>query len=62
MERERMKPTDQFFIDSACCEGSDGTRVPVINPATEEAFADVCWGRPEDADLASESSESALYR
>jgi len=44
-----MNTSYQLFIDGVWREGSDGTRVPVINPATEEPFAEVCWGTPEDA-------------
>ena len=50
----------QLFIDGVWRDGSGGTRVPVINPATEEAFAEVCWGTPEDASLALAAAERAL--
>ncbi|MBK7456168.1 MAG: hypothetical protein IPJ46_21345 [Anaerolineales bacterium] len=32
----------------------------MINPATEEAFAEVCWGSPEDANSAVDAAERAL--
>lgn len=50
----------QLFIDGVWRDGSTGARVPVINPATEESFAEVCWGTPEDANLAVDASERAL--
>ena len=31
----------QLFIDGVWREGSDGTKAPVMNPATEEVFAEV---------------------
>jgi aldehyde dehydrogenase (NAD+) len=34
----------------------------VINPATEETFAKVCWGTPEDANLAIAAAEKALAK
>lgn len=50
----------QLLIDGVWREGSDGTRVAVIDPATEEAFAEVSWGTPEDANLALAAAEKAL--
>ena len=55
-----MNTSYQLFIDGVWREGSDGTKVPVINPATEEAFAEVSWGTPEDANLALAAAEKAL--
>ncbi len=55
-----MNTSYQLFIDGVWREGSDGKRVPVINPATEEAFAEVSWGTVDDANLAVESSQKAL--
>jgi len=55
-----MNTSYQLFIDGVWREGSDGTKVPVINPATEEAFAEVSWGTPEDASLALGAAEKAL--
>ncbi len=42
-----MNASYQVFIDGIWREGSDNTKVPVINPATEEVFAEVSWGTPE---------------
>ena len=55
-----MNTSYQLFIDGVWREGSDGIKVPVINPATEEAFAEVSWGTPEDASLALAAAEKAL--
>ena len=55
-----MKTSYQLLIDGVWREGSDGTKVPVINPATEEVFAEVSWGTPEDANLALAAAEKAL--
>jgi aldehyde dehydrogenase (NAD+) len=55
-----MNTSYQVFIDGIWREGSDNTRVPVINPATEEIFAEVSWGSPEDASLALEAAQKAL--
>lgn len=55
-----MNRAYQLLIGGVWREGFDGTRVPVINPATEEAFAEVCWGTPEDANLAIAAAEEAL--
>ena len=57
-----MNTSYQLFIDGVWREGSDGTRVPVVNPATEEAFAEVSWGTPQDADLALAAAEKALAK
>lgn len=50
----------QLFIDGIWRKGSEGTWMPVINPATEEAFAEVSWGTPDDASLAIGAAEDAL--
>ena len=55
-----MNTSYQVFIDGVWREGSDGTKVPVINPATEEIFAEVSWGSAEDASLALEAAQKAL--
>ncbi len=55
-----MNSSYQLFIDGVWREGSDGTRVTVINPATEEVFASVSWGTPEDARLAVDAAQRAL--
>ena len=51
---------NQILINGMWRDGSDGTKAPVINPATEEAFAEVCWGTPADADLALDAAEKAI--
>ena len=55
-----MNTSYQVFIDGVWREGSDGTKVPVINPATEEIFAEVSWGSAEDASLTLEAAQKAL--
>ena len=55
-----MNTSYQLLIDGVWREGSDGTKAPVINPATEEIFAEVSWGTPEDASLAIGAAEKAL--
>jgi len=55
-----MNTTNQVFIDGVWREGLAGTKVPVINPATEEIFAEVSWGTPKDANLALEAAQRAL--
>ncbi len=55
-----MNTSYQVFIDGIWREGSDGTKVPVINPANEERFADVSWGSAEDANLALDAAQRAL--
>ncbi len=55
-----MNTSYQLYVDGIWREGSDGTRVPVINPATEEVFAEVSWGTSEDAGLALEAGQKAL--
>lgn len=55
-----MNTSYQLFIDGVWREGSDGARVPVLNPATEEVIAEVSWGTPEDANLALEAGQKAL--
>ena len=55
-----MNTSYQLFIDGVWREGLDRTRMPVINPATEEAFAEVSWGTPQDANLALAAAEKAL--
>lgn len=39
-----MNTSYQVFIDGVWREGMDGSKVSVINPATEEVFAEVSWG------------------
>ncbi len=55
-----MNNSYQVFIDGVWREGSDGTKVSVVNPATEETFAEVSWGTAEDANLALEAAQRAL--
>ena len=55
-----MNHSYQVFINGIWREGSDGTRVAVTNPATEEVFATVSWGTPEDASLALAAAQAAL--
>ncbi len=55
-----MNTSYQLFINGAWREGSDGAKVPVVNPATEEQFAEVSWGNAQDANLALEAAQNAL--
>lgn len=55
-----MNTSYQVFINGVWREGSDGKKVPVINPATEETFAEVSWGTAEDASLALDAAQKAM--
>ena len=55
-----MNFPDQLLINGRWQNGSGGVKAAVINPATAEAFAEVCWGEREDADLALQAAEQAL--
>ncbi len=55
-----MNTSYKGFVEKVWHEGADGTRVPVIDPATEEVFAEVSWGTAEDASLALEAAQKAL--
>ncbi|MEW6046121.1 MAG: aldehyde dehydrogenase family protein [Bacillota bacterium] len=55
-----MEYPARLYIAGKWREGSDGTRVPVIDPATEEPFAEVSWGSSDDASAAVEAARRAL--
>jgi len=55
-----MNTSYKDFAEKVWHEGSDGKKVPVIDPATEEVFAEVRWATQEDARLALEAAQTAL--
>jgi aldehyde dehydrogenase (NAD+) len=55
-----MNTSAQILVDKVARKTLGGKRVPVIDPATEEVFAEVSWGTPEDARLALEAAQNAL--
>jgi succinate-semialdehyde dehydrogenase / glutarate-semialdehyde dehydrogenase len=50
----------QLFIDGAWCESSSGKKLPVVNPATEETIAEVCWGSRADTARAVAAAAAAM--
>lgn len=52
--------TTQLFINGQWVDGENGDRLDVINPATEETLATVCYGTAGDARRALEAAQSAL--
>jgi succinate-semialdehyde dehydrogenase / glutarate-semialdehyde dehydrogenase len=48
-----------LYIGGQWCEGSDGQRIEVRDPATDAAIADVASGTPEDARAAVDAAEAA---
>ena len=55
-----MQPTYQGLIERVSPVGTHGARVPVIDPGSEEVFAEVRWATAEDAALALDTAEQAL--
>ena len=55
-----MEWPNRLFIGGSWVEGANGSKAPVVDPATEEPFAEVCWGTAEDARAAIEAAERAL--
>ena len=51
---------DQLYINQQWVDGSSGDRLDIINPATEEAFANIAYGTAEDARRALEAAQAAL--
>ncbi len=49
----------KMLIGGEWREGSDGERIPVLNPATGDVFAEVCGGTPGDATAAVEAADRA---
>jgi len=50
----------KFYIDGAWVEPSGTARLPVIDPCTEEAFAEVAMGTPTDIDRAVAAAKRAF--
>ncbi|MCX4174756.1 MULTISPECIES: aldehyde dehydrogenase family protein [Paraburkholderia] len=50
----------KFYIDGAWVEPSGTARLPVIDPCTEEAFAEVAMGTPADIDRAVAAAKRAF--
>jgi aldehyde dehydrogenase (NAD+) len=47
-EHVRLRDSYGLFIDGSFVDPVDGTRVPSINPATEEVVAEVAFAGPQD--------------
>ncbi|MCA0043803.1 aldehyde dehydrogenase family protein [Celeribacter litoreus] len=52
--------TDRFYIDGAWLPSKGGTFADVINPATEEVFAEVAMGTAADVDAAVAAAKAAF--
>lgn len=50
----------QMYIDGRWCESSDGRTAQVVNPATEEAFAEVPLATAEDVDRAVRAAKASF--
>ena len=50
----------QLYVNGAFTESASGKRIPVINPATEEPFAEVSQGGREDAKKAIAAASAAM--
>ena len=50
----------RFYVDGAWVERPEAPRIPVINPATEEAFGHVAAGSAADVDLAVAAARRAF--
>ncbi|KAK2965139.1 hypothetical protein RJ640_005302 [Escallonia rubra] len=55
-------PSRQLFIDGNWREPVRKTRIPIINPATEQIIGDIPAATAEDVDIAVEAARSALAR
>ncbi len=58
-EHVRLRDSYGLFIDGELRDPSDGTRVPSLNPATEETVAEVAFAGPGDVRRAVESARAA---
>src|SRR5690349_6925730 len=54
-----LKPSYDLFINGEFSAPQDGTRVPTVNPATEEALAEVAFAGPKDVARAVEAARKA---
>jgi succinate-semialdehyde dehydrogenase / glutarate-semialdehyde dehydrogenase len=50
----------QQYIDGQWCDASNGKRLKVINPATEEQIAEIAFGGREDCARALEAAHRAM--
>ena len=55
----RMQLPDRLFVDGGWKEGSQGNRTTLVNPATEESFAEVAAAGNADVEAAVESAQRA---
>jgi len=55
-----MLDKTEFYINGAWVPSRDGRRFPVLNPATEEAFATITIGGAEDAEAAIAAAKAAF--
>ncbi|KAK2992389.1 hypothetical protein RJ640_022387 [Escallonia rubra] len=55
-------PSRQLFIDGNWREPVRKTRIPIINPATEQIIGDIPAATAEDVDIAVEAARRALAR
>jgi len=51
---------DQLYINQQWVDGSNGDRLDIINPATEEPIANIAYGTVEDARRALQAAQDAL--
>ena len=51
---------DQLYINQQWVDGSNGDRLDIINPATEEPIANIAYGTAEDARRALQAAQDAL--
>jgi aldehyde dehydrogenase (NAD+) len=58
-EHVRLRESYGLFIDGEFVDPGDGTRVPSINPATEDAVAEVAFAGPQDVRRAVQSARAA---
>src|SRR3954467_11039843 len=54
-----LKPRYDLFVGGEFVAPRDGTRVPSINPATEEPLAEVAFAGPQDVARAVEAARAA---
>ena len=55
-----MLDKTKFYIDGRWVAPIDGTDFPVINPATEDAFATISLGGQKDAEVAIAAAKAAF--
>ncbi len=55
-----MKHATQFYVDGAWVDPVGPERIPVVDPSTEEAFAEISAGTPADVDKAVAAAKRAF--